>query len=180
MTTTTHSKSPEGKSSERLSDARGFTLVELLIGMTILTLGLVAVASMFPVGFVVVSEAGKMTMAMTGARQIIEDVRSVPFANLSNLNGFDSSNSLTLPAGQPELDIARRWRYAIAGEGQGFTFTSTEKSQWSTLSTTNAKFGARGRIAVVTQSPTLRLITVTITVPGRANDVSMATVITRM
>src|SRR5262245_3379816 len=98
-----------------MPNARGFTLVELMIGMTILTLGLVAVASMFPAGFVVVSDAGKMTMTVTGARQMIEDVRSVPFVNLANLNGFDTSNSQTLPANQPERDIARRWRYALAG-----------------------------------------------------------------
>jgi prepilin-type N-terminal cleavage/methylation domain-containing protein len=166
--------------TDRKSGARGFTLIELLMGMTVLTFGLVAVATMFPVGFVVVSDAGKMTMTMTGARSIIEDVRSVPFANLTNLNGFDTANSLTLPASQPERDIARRWRYAIAGEGQGFTFTSTEKAAWSTLSTTSANLGARGTIAVVAQTATLRLVTVTLTVPGRPNGVTMATIISRM
>src|SRR5207344_2233786 len=74
----------------RLSDDRGFTLIELLIGMTILTFGLLGIATMFPMGYFVVSDAGKMTMTLTGTRQILEDVRSVPFQNLGNLNGFDT------------------------------------------------------------------------------------------
>jgi len=168
---------------QRRSAERGFTLIEMMIGMTILLFGLLGIAAMFPMGYVVVTDAGKMTMTVTGSRQILEDVRSVPFVNLINLNGFDSNNAATLPAAQPERDLARRWRYALAGEGSGFTYTAAEKASWRTLattsSTTSASFGARGTITVVAQTATLRLITVTITVPGRPASVSMATLISR-
>jgi len=144
---------------------RGFTLIELLIGMTILTIGLLGVAAMFPMGYRVVHDAGKMTMAQTGTRQILEDVRSVPFQN-------------------------RRWRYALAGEGSGFTYTTAEKAKWSSLSTssaspntssvTNSVFGAKGVISVVDQTATLRRITITVTIPGRTKTVTIATLVSRM
>lgn len=169
---------------------RGFTLIELLIGMTILTFGLLGIATMFPMGYFVVSDAGKMTMTLTGTRQILEDVRSVPFANLANLNGFDTNNSATLPAANPERDIARRWRYALAGEGNGFTYTAAEKSAWTRLTTTvgspnsntsmTSGFGARGVISVVAQTPTLSRISITITIPGRTKTVNIATLVSRM
>ena len=88
----------------------GMTLIELMVGMCILMFGLLAIAAMFPMGYLAIHEAGKMTMTLTATRQILEDVRSVPFAELANLNGFDTTNPATLPADQPEREIARRWR----------------------------------------------------------------------
>jgi len=163
----------------RPSHSYGFSLVELLVGMTFLTIGLLAVAAMFPLSYVVVNESGKMTMTLTAARQIMEDVRSVPFENLPNLNGFDTSNSATLPANDPEREIVRKWRYALAGEGNGFTFTSAEKSRLASLGTAGVAFGGRGRITVASQSATLRLVTVTVSIP-RGRDIEIATLISRM
>jgi prepilin-type N-terminal cleavage/methylation domain-containing protein len=174
----------------RMPVNRGFTLIELLIGMTILTFGLLGIATMFPMGYLVVNDAGKMTMTLTGTRQILEDVRSIPFQNLPNLNGFDTSNSATLPASDPEREIARRWRYALKGEGNGFTYTAAEKAKWSTLTTSTSSpntsttlsgpFGAKGTISVVNQTATLSRITITITIPGRTKTVSIATLVSRM
>jgi len=176
--------------SGRRPGNRGFTLIELLIGMTILTFGLLGVAAMFPMGYKVVHDAGKLTMTLTGTRQILEDVRSVPFANLPNLNGFDTNNSATLPAADPERTIARRWRYALNGAGNGFTYTAAETAAWTRLTTTSASpnsntsmtsvFGARGVISVVNQTATLSRITITITVPGRTKTISISTLVSRM
>ena len=158
---------------------KGFTLVELLVGMTFLTIGLLAIAAMFPMGYIVVNESGKMTMTLTGARQILEDVRSIPFANLTTLNGFDTTNSVTLPADEPQRGIVRRWRYALAGEGNGFTFTSTEKDRWASLGSATTTFGGRGRIAVTSPSVTMRQVTITISIPG-GRDIQIATLISRI
>ena len=185
-----HRKHNSSFAGVALPNRRGFTLIELLIGMTILTFGLLGIATMFPMGYMVVHDAGKLTMTLTGTRQILEDVRSVPFASLPNLNGFDTGVSTTLPAANPEREIARRWRYALAGEGNGFTFTAAEKAAWTRLSTTTASpnssgsmtsaFGARGVISVVDQTATLRRITITITIPGRTKTVRIATLVSRM
>src|SRR5947199_10431740 len=98
-----------------------------------LTVGVVAVVGMFPVGYGQVADAGRMTLAVTGARQILEDVGALPFASLSNLNGFDTTNPATLPASDPELTVDRRWRYMLAGAGDGFTFTTAKQPQWGTV-----------------------------------------------
>lgn len=159
----------------------GFTLVEVLVGASLLSVALLAMAAMFPMGYTNITEGGKMTMAITGARQVLEEASALPFDNIINLNGFDTLNPATLPPGEPERTIARRWRYALAGEGDGFTFTATEKGQWSTLSTGGSvTLNGRGQISVVTLSATLDQVTVTITFPGRSPGVQLVTNITRL
>ncbi|MGH7313110.1 MAG: type IV pilus modification PilV family protein, partial [Candidatus Rokuibacteriota bacterium] len=123
---------PLGWAWAAAGDRRGFTLIEVLIAMAILTIALVAIAGMFPTGYRQVTDAGRMTLAVTAARQILEDVRSVPFDNLDNLNGFNSEDPATQPADDPERAAVRRWRYALAGDGDGFVFTANELDDWQT------------------------------------------------
>jgi len=167
-------------------DSRGFTLAEVMIASMVLMIGLLAVAGMFPVGYGQVADAGRMTLAVTGARQILEDVGALPFASLSNLNGFDTTNPATLPANDPELAIARRWRYMLAGAGDGFTFTTAEQAQWGTVT----PFAGRATIGVCNPgvtppcaaptSLTLRQAAVTVTVPGLPPSVRLTTIIARL
>lgn len=173
---------------------RGVTLVEILIAGAILAVALLAIANMFPTGYTNVTEAGRRTMSLTAARQILEDARSLPYDNVTALNGFDSTNPATLPVNQPERNIARRWRYALAGPGDGFTFTPTETTEWATLSTAVPLGGSVqvGVVAVtvcptapcppnpVSASATLQQVTVTITFPARAGNMQLATLVTRM
>jgi prepilin-type N-terminal cleavage/methylation domain-containing protein len=161
-----------------ISDRRGFTLIEVLIAMAVLTIALVAIAGMFPTGYRQVTDAGRMTLAVTAARQILEDVRSLPFDNLDNLNGFDSENSGSQPASDPERAAARRWRYALAGDGDGFALTPGELADWQTLS----PFGGRATVQVVAVggSPTLRQVTVTVSVDALVQTVQLSTVVARL
>lgn len=160
----------------------GFTLLEVLVGATILAVALLAMIAMFPVGYTNITEAGKMTMAITGARQVFEEISALPLDNIEKLDGFDTLDPATLlPLGEPERTIARRWRYALAGEGDGFTFTATEKGEWSTLSTGGGiTLNGRGQVNVVTLSATLDQVTVTITYPGRSPSVQLVTNVTRL
>jgi len=160
--------------------AQGFTLIEILIGITILVVGILGVATMFGTGFTNVAEGGRMTMAITAARQMLEDIRTVPFDNLPNLSGFDTNNSGTQPANNPERGIARKWRYALAGDGTGWGFTAAEKARWQSLGVGSVPFGARGQISVVNQTATLRRITITVPVPGRGATVQLATLISKL
>jgi len=150
---------------------QGFTLIEILIGITILVVGVLGVATMFGTGFSNVGEGARLTMAVTASRQILEDVRTIPFNNLVNLNGFNTGASGTQPAADPEKNIARKWRYALAGEdtANGWTFTSAEKANWQNLGVGNGGFGGRGSIVVTSPSATMRQITITVFAPGRAN-----------
>ena len=170
----------KGRDERRLRGARGLTLVEILIGMTILSVGLLGIAGMFSTVYTDVAAGGKTTMALTAARQILEDMRSIPFGNLGNLNGFDTAASASLqPVNDPERAIARKWRYALAGDGTGWNFTTAEKASWTVLSTGGAIFAGSGQISVVVQG-TMRLVTVTVPIPGRGVNVQLATLISRL
>jgi prepilin-type N-terminal cleavage/methylation domain-containing protein len=166
-----------------LGEGRGFTLVEVLVASMILVVALLTLASMFPVGYKQIADGGRMTMAVTGARHILEDVGDVPFANISNLNGVDTASNAGVIAGLTgtEAAIARRWRYMLAGSGDGFTFTSAETTAWGTV----RPFGGRA-VVQITDLPcnparcptiTLRQATVTVTMPGLPSGVTMSTVI---
>jgi len=158
----------------------GFTLLEVLVGAAVLSVALLAMAAMFPTGYTNITEAGKMTMALTAGRQMLEDISALPFDNIGNLNGFDTRNPATLPPGEPERTMARRLRYALAGEGDGFTFKKDEKDQWTILSAGSATLNGRGQVGVAALSATLNQVTVTITYPGRSARVQLVTNITRL
>ena len=145
----------------------GFSLIELLIGMSLMAVALLSIAAMFSTGYNDVHAGGRTTMGTSAARQMLEDIQTLPFNNLINLNGVNTASAGTLPANNPERDLVRKWRYALAGEGAGWTYTTAEKAQWSVLSISGARLGATGQIAVVQDSPTLRRITVTVQLPGR-------------
>ncbi len=159
----------------------GFTLIEVLISAAVLAVALLAIAAMFPTGYTNITDAGKMTMALTAGRQILEDISALPFDKINNLNTFDTLNPGSLPPGEPERTIARRWRYALAGEGSGFAFTPTEKAEWSTLSTgQGVPLNGRGLISANGLSATLIQVTVTIEYPGRSRRIRFVTNITRL
>jgi len=171
-----------GQVPGRPGGGRGFTLIEILIGITILAVGLLGVAGMFSTAYVDINAGGKTTMAVTAARQIIEDMRLLPFANLVNVSGFDTNNPGvgSQPAADPERAMARKWRYMVAGNGTGWNLVSPETNNWSSLYTGGANFGGQAQVTVTSPSPTLRLVTVTVTVPGRGAPVSLSTLISSL
>ena len=172
----------------------GFTLIELLIASVLLAGALLAIANMMPTGHTNITDAGKRTMALTAARQILEDTRPVPFDNLIALNNFTTNNPATLPdvaVFPTERDLARRWRYTLAGEGDGFTFSNDEKNSWAILSRGNptapVKLDGVAQVSVadpgcppLNPGCQLREITVTISFPGRAGNIALATRVTRL
>ena len=166
------------KIAQALGDRSGFTLVEVLVAAMILLVALLTLASMFPVGYRQITDAGRMTVAVSGARHILEDVGDIPFNNISNINGVDTATNAGVIAGLTgtEAAIARRWRYMLAGSGNGFTFTGAETTAWGTVQ----PFGGRAVVTVDNTSATLRTVTVTVTVPGLPGNVTLSTVIVRM
>jgi len=150
----------------------GFSLIELLIGMSLMAVALLSIAAMFSTGYSDVHAGGKTTMATAAARQMIEDIQTLPFDRLVNLTNINISNAGvgTLPASNPERDLVRKWRYALAGEGGGWpAYTIAEKAMWSILTISGVPLGVNGQISVVPEgaSPTLRRITVTVQLPAR-------------
>lgn len=172
-----------GSTCDPKACGKGFSLVELLISMTIMAIALLSIASMFATGYTDVTAGGKTTMVTAAARQMLEDIQSLPFNNLDELHNKGTSTVGDLPAANPEKDLVRKWRYALAGAGgdAAWAFTGAETAMWSALTVSGLSLGATGRITVVDQDfpVTLRLVTVTVSVPGRPN-VQLATLISRL
>lgn len=174
------------KIARLLGDDRGFTLVEIMVAMMILLVALLTLSTMFPMGYRQIADAGRLTVAVTGARHILEDIGDVPFNNISSLDGVDTSTNAGIIAGlgAPESAIARRWRYMLAGSGDGFAFSAAETTAWGTVQ----PFGGSARVWVndATNCPgpvstTLRRACVTITVPSTPpTTVTLSTIIVRM
>jgi prepilin-type N-terminal cleavage/methylation domain-containing protein len=101
---------------------RGFTMLEVLIAASILGTAMLALASMFPIGFLNVNYGGNVSRATHLARQQIETLRNVPFTALAN--GSD-----TPAADNPGL--TRTWNVNITGTSPTRLATATVTIVWT-------------------------------------------------
>jgi Tfp pilus assembly protein PilV len=168
----------EHERHEVKSGEHGSTYVEVLIAGVLLAYALFSMCGMFVAGYANVNEAGRTTMALSAGRQLLEDVRLLPPEALADLDGFDTDDASTQPADDPQREVARRWRYALAGEGVGWSFSSSEIARWPDLAEQGEPLGAAGTIDIVARSATLTEVTLTISVPGRWRDVRISTLLT--
>ena len=60
-------------------DHRGLTLIEVLIASAILAVGLLALLSAFPIGYVDVNVSGGQSKAAAYAQQMLEQLKNQPF-----------------------------------------------------------------------------------------------------
>jgi prepilin-type N-terminal cleavage/methylation domain-containing protein len=147
---------------------RGFTIIEVLIALMIVIIALVAIAGMFPQGYKQVTDAGRLTLAVTNARAVHEDIRLVPFANLVNLNGFDSTNPGTIPASPPESDLATRWHNDLtAAEGK------------TTILVSNCG-GAGNPCGLPAPDASMAMVTVTVSMTALPQSVRLTTLVARL
>ena len=157
--------------------ARGFSLIEIMLGMTVLVTSLLGFIGMFSSAYTNVAQSGGMTMAYSATQQLLEDARAVPFANLPNLNNFRTDTAASQPAGGPEREIARKWRFAVGGDAPEWGFTQSEKQLWTVIATGEKILGGTGQISVTDTTPLLRTVTVTVTIPGRPVPIQLNTVV---
>jgi len=158
---------------------RGFTLIELLVGATLMAVGLLSISGMFVLVYAQATRSGRTTMGLAAARQVFEEARQIPFDNIDNLNNFDSDNSGTQPGSGRERDVARSFRYALAGEGVGWTFTTDERQRWDFMASDGRALRARGRITVTAQGTDMWRVTIRVDVPGYPVPISLSTLISR-
>jgi Tfp pilus assembly protein PilV len=161
-------------------DERGFTFVEVLVAGALLTTSLLAMCAVFLVAYSNATSAGKGTVGVAAAAQMLEDIRALPFETVATLDDFDTDDPSTLPANDPSREVARRWRYALAGEGVGWSFSDTEKTRWTDLTAGSGQLRGTGTINVAALSTTLAEITVTVAVPGRFRPIVLMTRVARI
>jgi hypothetical protein len=161
----------------------GFATVEIVIAILVLLAAIVITASMFPTGHQQLADAARTTSAVAAGRQILEDIGGLPFDSIRSLDGFDTANVASAPAANPELAVARRWRYLVAGPGGGFSFTPAEVAQYGGVTPLGG-----AAIVRVSSPPSGKCspvgsrcqATVTVSVPGLANSVQLTTIVVRM
>lgn len=177
---------------ERRTQQRGFSLIELLIGMSIMAVALLSIATMFSTGYSDVAAGGKTTMAAAAARQLLEDIRTLPFDSIADLHTLNTNNAGSLIAADPTKDpgrtmarnVARKWRYALAGDLTGWGGAPDAAWIGSVLMASGTTFGARGQVTVASPTVTLREVTVTVFLRGRSAGeelpLRLATTISRL
>jgi hypothetical protein len=169
--------------SRRSDDARasasaGFTYLEVLVAGLLLVFALFSMSTMFIAGYASVTHAGRTTMGLAASRQLLEDLRLLRAEALLELDGFVTDNPATLPDANPAREVARRFRYALAGEGVGFEFGADEVARWPDLAAQGGPLGAVGRIAVTPRSTTLTEVRLLVSVPGHVRDIEISTLVT--
>lgn len=158
---------------------RGFTFIEVVVAGALLAVSLLAMCGVFVVAYANVTAGGRNTVGVAATEQMLEDVRSLPFNAVIALDNFDTDNPSSQPAADPAREIARRWRYALAGEGVGWSFSNAETTRWTNMNGASGPIGAAGTIDVVSLSGTLCEVTVTVAVPGRWRPIVLATRVAR-
>jgi prepilin-type N-terminal cleavage/methylation domain-containing protein len=81
-----------------MKNRHGFTLIEVLIAASILAVGLLALVSAFPIGYVDVTVSGGQSKATAYGQQMLEQLKNQGF-NPGPDNGNDA----------PEAAYARSW-----------------------------------------------------------------------
>jgi len=100
---------------------RGVSVVEVLIGASIIALALLAVASMFPTAYSNVEYGGKRTKAVALAQQKMEELRAGAFPPSS---------------GGPETIegvFTRSWTVSVSGTAPNQVATVTVTVSWSSV-----------------------------------------------
>ena len=163
----------------RKNSEAGFTLVETIVAMLFAAGALLGFAYAFTASYANVVQEGESTMAVAAARQLLEDVKTLDLADIDTLNGFDTGNFETLPQDAGPRNVARRLHYSVAG-GSNWSFTAEEKARWSRTESDKSSPSGQARIQVTSPSATLRMVTVTVTMPGAASPVQLTTRMTAL
>jgi type IV pilus modification protein PilV len=100
--------------------AQGFSLVEVMVAMTFLAIGLLAVAQMIPLGMAGVTQARVRTNAVQAAQQRIDDLRAQDFADVTAGAFSDSTGNYVLAwtitnddpvPGMKRIDMTASWEH---------------------------------------------------------------------
>lgn len=75
----------------------GFTLVEVLVAMSVVMVGLLGITGIFFSGHFNISQSGRDTAAVVVAQSLAENMRNQPQAELPQLNGMNTDDPANCP-----------------------------------------------------------------------------------
>ncbi len=83
------------------TDEQGLTLVELLIALTILSVGILGAVGMFPVAYQHLRAGGDLTKATALAQRMVELLRDEPLQLVPRYHNADTRDTASFPADDP-------------------------------------------------------------------------------
>ncbi len=103
----------------RLASREGFSLVEVIVALMVLTIGLLGMAA--ATGWVIrTAHFGELETARSAAfRSAVEVVRSQPFADLESGSGTFGDHTVTWTVGSPDpRNLSRPVEFVVVGPGR--------------------------------------------------------------
>src|SRR3990172_7799187 len=89
-----------------VNDLQGLTLIEVLIAAAILAVGLLALVSAFPIGYVDVTVSGGQSRATAYAQAMMEQLKNQGFPAAFPVNGADVPD---ITPGVDDVQYTRTW-----------------------------------------------------------------------
>ena len=114
-----------GRSARREADRRGFTLIEVIAAIMLLSIGLLAVAGLGVVAAKTTRRGSTQTLAAAIAQSRFDSLSSLPCASLA-ANGASAGTSTTRAVGA-------RWRGVAGWNGKRLTDSLTVPGRANTL-----------------------------------------------
>ena len=94
----------------RVNNHQGLTLIEVLIAAAILAVGLLALVSAFPIGYVDVTASGGQSRATSYAQAMMEQLKNQPFPAAFPVNGADVPD---ITPGVDDVQYTRTWNICL-------------------------------------------------------------------
>ncbi|HHL39372.1 MAG TPA: type IV pilus modification protein PilV [Deltaproteobacteria bacterium] len=141
----------------RAADERGFTLLEVLVSMVVISVGLLAAASMQATAMSGTRSSNDMSVAIQLAEEMVDRIRVNGGMTPDDYDGIDTSSGCS--GSDPALGDCTQWYSRLADSGLT---------------------GAAGTVSVSTDSPISKVSTVTVTITWGAvtsRSVSVTTLV---
>jgi prepilin-type N-terminal cleavage/methylation domain-containing protein len=93
---------------------KGFTIPEVLLASVIISVAVLGIVGLFPTALQNVQYGGHMSQASSLAQEMIEMIRTRPFADVSLYHGLDTQQATPAGLPQPVKDHLDLWRNDVA------------------------------------------------------------------